>query len=62
MLTFAENILREMKKLENDSEQIVLGGTVASMERYRFLMGRLEGIRLVEDIVKNQLQMVSEDE
>ena len=56
MLEFAEGVLREIRKLEKDSEQIVLGGTVTDMERYRFLMGRLEGIRMSEEIVLGGLK------
>jgi len=56
MLEFAEGVLREIRKLEKDSEQIVLGGTVTDMERYRFLMGRLEGIRMSEEIVLARLK------
>ena len=56
MLEFAEGVLREIRKLEKDSEQIVLGGTVTDMERNRFLMGRLEGIRMSEEIVLARLK------
>jgi len=55
MLEFAEKILRELRKLQQDSEAIVLNGTIADMERYRFMMGRLEGIRLVEALIQHEL-------
>jgi hypothetical protein len=61
MLTFAEKVLKEMKKIEHDTQQLVLGGSVSDMERYRYLMGRLEGIRLSESIVKSELDKHSED-
>jgi hypothetical protein len=61
MLEFAERVLREIRKLEKDAEQIVLGGTIADMERYRFLMGRLEGIRLSEEIVLAELKKYTTD-
>ena len=61
MLEFAEGVLREIRKLEKDSEQIVLGGTVTDMERYRFLMGRLEGIRMSEEIVLARLKKYTAD-
>ena len=58
MLEFAEAILKEIRKLQQDSEGLVLSGAVSDMERYRFLMGRLEGLKLVEmsvrDLVKRQ--------
>lgn len=53
MLEFAELILKEIRKLQEDSKAIVLNGTIADMERYRFMMGRLEGLKLVEEAVLN---------
>ena len=61
MLEFAEAVLKEIRKLQHDSEAIVLAGTISDMERYRFMMGRLEGIRLCEDIVKEILKSVQRD-
>jgi hypothetical protein len=52
MLEFAEAILKEIRKLQQDSEAIVLNGTISDMERYRFMMGRLEGLKMVEMSVK----------
>lgn len=53
MLEFAEAVLKEIRKLQQDSEALVLNGTVSDMERYRFLMGRLEGLKLVESSVRD---------
>jgi hypothetical protein len=53
MLEFAEAILKEIRKLQQDSEAIVLNGTISDMERYRFMMGRLEGLKMVENSVKD---------
>lgn len=61
MLTFAEKVLKEIRKIEHDTQQLVLSGGVSDMERYRYLMGRLEGIRLSESIVKSELDKHSED-
>ena len=61
MLEFAERVLKDIRKLETDSEQIVLNGPIKDMERYRFLMGRLDGIRLVEDIIRDDLKKYTED-
>lgn len=61
MLEFAERVLREIRKLESDTETIVLNGTVSDMERYRFLMGRLEGIRLVDEVIRKEVKKYSED-
>ena len=62
MLEFAEKVLRELRKLQQDSEAIVLNGTIADMERYRFMMGRLEGIKLVEELIKQELSKSSTDD
>jgi hypothetical protein len=55
MLDFAESVLKDIRKLQVDSETIVLNGTITNMERYRFLMGRLEGIKLVDQIIRDRL-------
>jgi len=56
MLEFAETMLKEIRRLQEDSEAIVLNGTIANMERYRFMMGRLEGLKMTEDLVKNMIK------
>jgi len=61
MLTFAEKVLKSLRQIEQDTQQLVLSGAVNDMERYRYLMGRLEGIRLSETIVKGELDKHSED-
>ena len=61
MLEFAEAVLKEIRKLQDQSKQIVLNGTITDMERYRFMMGRLEGLRMVEDSVKEMLKKVTDD-
>ena len=61
MLTFAEKILKSLRQIEQDTQLLVLSGAVNDMERYRYLMGRLEGIRLSENIVKGELNKHSED-
>ena len=53
MLEFAEAVLKEIRKLQQDSEALVLNGTVSDMERYRFLMGRLEGLKIIEASVRD---------
>ena len=61
MLEFAEAVLKEIRKLQDQSKTIVLNGTITDMERYRFMMGRLEGLRMVEDSVKDLLKKVTND-
>jgi len=61
MLTFAEKVLKSLRQIEQDTQQLVLSGAVNDMERYRYLMGRLEGIRLSETIVKGELDKHLED-
>jgi len=55
MLEFAESILKEIRKLERDTETMILSG-VTDMERYKYLMGRLDGLRLVNEAVRVQLE------
>jgi len=53
--------MKEIRKLQVDTEAIVLNGTISDMERYRFLMGRLEGIKLVDQIVRDNVGKYTED-
>jgi hypothetical protein len=62
MLEFAEAVLKEIRKLQQDSEAIVLNGTIADMERYRFMMGRLEGLKMVENSVKELVKRSRQDD
>lgn len=61
MLEYAERLLKEVRKLQSDSEAIVLNGTIANMERYRFMMGRLEGLKMIEDMIKESLNSNPDD-
>ena len=61
MLEVIEKALKEIQLVTKDTKNLVLNGTVADMERYRFLMGRLEGLRLSEEIIKQTLKEYSED-
>ena len=60
MLEFAEAVLKEIRKHRQQAQEIVLSGGIADMERYRFMMGRLEGLRMVEDSVKDLLKKVTD--
>lgn len=62
MLTFAESTLRELEKLKRDTEDTLLSGGVDSMERYRFLMGRLEGIKFATETVRVQLNKYTDSD
>jgi hypothetical protein len=61
MLEFTEAVLKEIRKLKADSEAIILSGGISDMERYRFMMGRLEGLNLVEGAVKDLLKRINPD-
>lgn len=61
MLEFAETVLKEIRKLQTDSEAIVLSGGISDMERYRFMMGRLEGLKMTEDLVRQLLDESQKD-
>jgi hypothetical protein len=62
MLEFAEAVVKELRKLREDSEAIVLNGTITDMERYRFMMGRLEGLKFAEDVVRELLSRRTSDD
>ena len=62
MLEFAEAVLKEIRNLRESSEDIILNGTIADMERYRYMMGRLEGLKLVEESVKALLKSRTDDD
>jgi len=61
MLEFTEAVLTEIRKLKADSEALILSGGISNMERYRFLMGRLEGLNLIETAVKELLKRQDRD-
>jgi len=61
MLEFSEALLKEIRRLQQDAESLVLNGSVSNMERYRFLIGRLEGLRFAEQAVKDLLSKNKED-
>jgi hypothetical protein len=50
MLEYIEALLKELRQMRADSEAIVLNGTITDMERYRFMMGRLEGLKLAGEM------------
>lgn len=62
MLEFAQAVLKEIRQLQQDSEAIVLNGTIADMERYRFMMGRLEGLKMVEQSVKYLVKQATQND
>lgn len=55
MLEFAETVLSAVRRLQRETQDTILAGSLRDMEQYRFLMGRLEGYRFVEDAVKDLL-------
>lgn len=55
MLEFAEHVQLAIRRLREDTAHLLLNGGVKDMEQYRFLMGRLEGYKFVEDAVKDIL-------
>jgi len=61
MLGFTERVLAEVRKLRKNSEDLVINGSVRDMEQYRFLMGRIEGYKFVEDAIAELLKKNPED-
>ena len=56
MLELVEELLRQLRRLEADAIEIVLNGSISDMERYRYMMGRIEGIRFSQEAVKDLLK------
>ena len=56
MLKFTENLLYEVRLLRQDTEQLVISGSMKNMEQYRQMMGRLEGYGFVEQIIEDLLK------
>ena len=56
MLEFAENLLHDIRSLRQDTEQLVISGSMKNMEQYSRMMGRLEGIRIIEEAIQNRLK------
>ena len=56
MLELVEELLRQLRRLEADAIEIVLNGSISDMERYRYMMGRIEGIRFSQEAVKELLK------
>ena len=55
MLKFAEDLLHEIRRLQRDTEQLVVSGSMKNMEQYNRMMGRLEGYQFVTDAIKERL-------
>jgi hypothetical protein len=56
MLKFTENLLYEIRRMRQDTEQLVISGSMKNMEQYRQMMGRLEGYTFVEQVVQDMLK------
>lgn len=62
MLQFTERLQAEVRKLRTSTETMVISGGVKDMEHYKFLMGRIEGYKFVEEAIQRLLkQTTSED-
>jgi hypothetical protein len=61
MLKFTENLLYEIRRMRQDTEQLVISGSMKNMEQYRQMMGRLEGFTFVEQIVNDMLKTQNYD-
>ena len=55
MLEFAETVLSSVRRLQRETHETILGGGVRDMEQYKYLMGRLDGYRNVEEAVRDLL-------
>ena len=62
MLETTEKIFKELRQLRSDTEALVLNGSIEDMERYRFLMGRIDAYKMVESMMRDILSKRIEDE
>jgi hypothetical protein len=62
MLETTEKIFKELRQLRSDTEALVLNGSIDDMERYRFLMGRIDAYKMVESMMRDILSKRIEDE
>jgi len=56
MLQFSENVLHTVRVLRKQTEELLINGSVRDMEQYKFLMGRIEGYKFVEDAISDLLK------
>jgi hypothetical protein len=55
MLETVEKVLQSIRKLRQQTQELILAGNVRDMEQYKYLMGRLEGYTFVENEIKTLL-------
>jgi hypothetical protein len=55
MLEFAEAVFNQIRRLQRESNEMILSGRIQNMEQYKFMMGRLEGFKFVEGAVQELL-------
>lgn len=55
MLEFAETVLSSVRRLQRETHETILGGGIRDMEQYKYLMGRLDGYRNVEEAIRDLL-------
>lgn len=56
MFEFTEKLLHELRLLKKQTEDIILNGGVRDMEQYKFLQGRLEGYKFIEEKMASLLK------
>lgn len=62
MLETTEKILKDIRQLRDDTAGLIISGQVKDMEHYKFLMGRLDGYKMVESTIRDVLSKGIEDE
>jgi len=61
MLESTEKVLHELRSLKRQTDDIIFGGGVRDMEQYKFLQGRLEGYKFIEEKIALLLKNTSID-
>ncbi len=62
MLETTEKILKDIRQLRDDTVDLIISGQIKDMEHYKFLMGRLDGYKMVESAIRDVLSKGIEDE
>jgi len=62
MLETTEKILKDIRQLRDDTADLIISGQIKDMEHYKFLMGRLDGYKMVESAIRDVLSKGIEDE
>ena len=59
-LQLAEELQKELKKKEQQVQEIYMGGGLVDMEHHKYLQGQLEALYYMQDFIKNYFKTDNE--